>query len=121
MGDLCKIKPLVWDVGTDGALYSDCGAYKVSPGQTGVWLSSAIPFAGFPDAASAKAATEEMDARFLANRLEPVPEVVTALRKMHDRCQLYCGGPDLPHAGQSDRALMEEARAALAQVEKADG
>ena len=80
MTDLYKIRPLVWEVGTDGALYSECGSYKIAHDPSGMWVSSAVPRGGFPDAASAKAATEKMDAMFLDKRLTSVPDAAEPFR-----------------------------------------
>jgi len=130
VADLYKIKPLVW-VKVDGLAdeyraETPFGTARLSGRWRGNQWALDLPWItiGLISRPTEEAARRYADIsyrQYLVAWVEPVPEVVTALRKMRDRYQTYCGGPDLPHAGQSDRALMEEAATALAQVEKADG
>lgn len=53
-----------------------------------------------------------------ALRCPEVEGLVEAFSALLDRHIVYCGGDDLPFAGDTDKALFEAARAALAAIEK---
>ena len=120
-----RVKPLVWHKSKTTNWNDDWRTvptgYTVRCADENGW-KWATPLGSFGYASSPngakEAAQQDHEAR-IRWALEPAPdlaELVEAAAAMLDRHVLYCGGPDLPFGGHTDRALFDRLAAALAKI-----